>query len=180
MINKNKLIDKKQAPSVIQRFTQPASRYLVLLVVMMTGAIGLLDGIDPTEWVVLSLGVSGILLLSLLLISGQRVEIDGTTVTIANMDTFHRKRTFTVNDVTELHIEYGSGGGAGIALVGTLRASAARKWVSVRINSVSLSRSDASVDSPVFLAFVAAVNKAHPAMKVSDLPHGYGGQMPRA
>lgn len=180
MIAKNKCNDKAPAPSDIQRFAQPPLWYLVVFVIVMTSAIGLLDGINLTEWAVLGLGVSGIVILIVLLISGQRVEIDGMTVTIANIDTFHRKRTFTVKDVTELHIEYGSSGSAGIGLVATLRASSARKWTFARIDSVSITGSDASFDRPVFLAFVAAVKKAHPAMKVSDLPHGYRGQMPRA
>ncbi len=184
MIGKDNLIDEKTAASTIQRFAQPSLRLLIFLVIGTMIASALIIGFDPQADLeavaVVGGGMSAIMLFNVLLLGGQRVVIDGATVTISNVGTLHRKRTFTVQEVTKLHMEYGSSDGVGIALVVTLRASSARKWVSVRINAISFSRTDASLDRPVFLSFVAAVKKAHPAMTVSRLPNGYRGQMARA
>lgn len=180
--------------SKMLRFARPTVRHCVLWTVAGMSLFGLFAILLPpgprAPWLpipiasapwVIGMMLTGALLTFMMVVAmgTQRVEIDGTTVRVANLATLHRWRAFNVNDVTGLHMIGFHSGSLGLALVVQLAPAPHRAWRRIDLTSMRKTDGDSDIDSALFVTFFQAVLQARPGMEVTNLPPSYDGALRR-
>jgi len=117
-------------------------------------------------------------LLALLL--RERVVIAGTRVSISHTASFFRLREFDVSEVTRLRYRPPGFKEATQCLQVYLKPASHRSWnARVFANIQTLGR-NGGIDTPLFVALVAAIRRVQPDLAVENLPVHYDGVLPRA
>ena len=173
--------EKGPDDQAILRFHRLSARHIFVISIATMSANALSILLLPVpQLAVVGIFMSALVLFFVVVVGPQRVEIKGTTVRVSNFTTFHRWRTFDAEEVTAMRLLMPGHRGITMGMESTLKSSPARQWQRINIGIVSAAGTHRDIDSPLFLAFFAAVKTAHPGMTVGTLPKSYAGSMPRA
>lgn len=100
----------------------------------------------------------------------QRVCILGTTVQVMNKASWFRRRRFDAGEIEEIRYRPGSSGIHDHYLVVLLEPAQHRSWNRVELGTNHAEGRRGGLDAPLFVAFMGAVGRTRPDLKVQCLP----------
>lgn len=161
-------------------FLLPAGNELLGMVFLADFVVlvcaGMVEDIDDSRgWLLCVVGFCGLMVVRAACKRFQRVGIDGTEVRVLNIASWFRWRSFDVAEVASVAYVTTEAGKAHCLIVERV-PSAARSWPCLELGGgPRAGRNDA--DAPLFVAFMAAVWRVRPAIKVQRLPSEYRGAL---
>lgn len=130
---------------------------------------------ESSDWLLVVVGLCGLTIVYAAVKGFQWVGIDGGKVHVVTAASLFRPRSFDVADVTRVAYTT-SDAGARQHLVVEVAQGTPGSWRSVDLRGGQRDR-QSGIDAPLFVAFMAAVWRVQPGVKVRRLPADYRGAL---